>query len=113
MRGRGIRPDSDSARTRLRARLREMHVNGLPAAGLLYHHHGGSGDEGRSIGVIAEALRLGSLPPARRSPVTRDQRHVAPDEHLDVVRFPPPGVDAIAVVLPQPGPVLQSDIRVA
>src|SRR5262249_4031326 len=41
-----------------------------------------------------------------------DQRHVGPDEHLDVVRLPPPRIDAFAIVLPQPRPVRQADVRV-
>src|SRR5207249_10399169 len=56
--------------------------------------------------------RFWYLPLACRPPVTRDQSHVGPDEHLDVVRLPPPRVDALAVVLPQPRPVRQPDVRV-
>src|SRR5262245_4212088 len=113
MRGRSFMvARSDVRGARLPAGLGEVHVHGLPAAGLLDHHHGRPRDERRTVHVIAQALGRGSLPLARRPPVARDQCHLTPNEHLEVVRFPPPRVDALAIVLPQPRPVLPADIGV-
>src|SRR4029077_19415675 len=99
------RSRSDAARTRRRARFREMHVHNAPVARFLAEHHRRARDERNAV---APRLwrRVRAVPFRPRMPFAPDAGDIVRYDTAEVEWRPIAAPDVRLIELPQPGPVL-------